>query len=34
MKYYIELRVWEQILEFLQQIKGIHTEDEAGETVH
>ena len=29
MKYYIESRAWEQILKFLQQIKGIHTEDEA-----
>ena len=28
MKYYIDLNTWKQILEFLQQIKGIHTEDE------
>ena len=29
MKYYIDSNAWEQILEFLDQIKGIHTEDEA-----
>jgi transposase len=29
MKYYIELKVWEQIFKILKQIKGIHTEDEA-----
>jgi hypothetical protein len=28
MKYYIDSSAWEQILEFLGQIKGIHTEDE------
>ncbi|WP_410525790.1 transposase [Rickettsia endosymbiont of Oedothorax gibbosus] len=28
MKYYIDSNAWEQILDFLRQIKGIHTEDE------
>lgn len=27
MQYYINSKAWEQILEFLQQTKGIHTED-------
>jgi len=29
MKYYIKSHKWKQILKFLQQIKGIHTEDES-----
>lgn len=28
MKYYIDSNAWEQILDFLRQIKDIHTEDE------
>lgn len=28
MKYYIDSNAWKQILDFLRQIKAIHTQDE------